>query len=104
MRNVLRMTYSAAQPYGGSAMIRRVVTMDDYKQLDPFLCLNDSKMSKPTWFKDHPHRGFGSVTYVIKGALRHEDSLGIFVLKLTVFIENFCEKNNIRFFNVKNLI
>jgi len=70
------MTYSSAQPYGGSAMIRRVVTVDDYKHLDPFLCLNDSKMSKPTWFKDHPHRGFGSVTYVIKGALRHEDSLG----------------------------
>lgn len=32
--------------------------------------------SPPNGFPDHPHRGFITVSYVLKGTLAHEDCLG----------------------------
>ncbi len=48
---------------------------------DPFLLLDDFGSRYPheylAGFPWHPHRGFETVTYVIKGEVHHEDSTGI---------------------------
>jgi len=46
------------------------------QNLDPFLLLDEAKFSKPSGFPDHPHRGFETVSYVLKGALEHRDFAG----------------------------
>ena len=30
----------------------------------------------PTGFPDHPHRGFETVSYILRGKMYHEDSKG----------------------------
>ncbi|MHA2028607.1 MAG: pirin family protein [Candidatus Kariarchaeaceae archaeon] len=48
--------------------------------LDPFLLLDNFHSDDPTdysaGFPWHPHRGMETVTYMIAGKMRHEDSLG----------------------------
>ncbi|CAM9327222.1 unnamed protein product, partial [Choristocarpus tenellus] len=43
--------------------------------LDPFRPL--SKLIVQEGFPSHPHRGFQTVTYVMKGSMTHRDSLGL---------------------------
>jgi redox-sensitive bicupin YhaK (pirin superfamily) len=38
--------------------------------------LDEARISPPAGFPDHPHRGFETVTYVLKGATEHEDFTG----------------------------
>jgi quercetin 2,3-dioxygenase len=33
-------------------------------------------MKLPAGFPDHPHRGFETLAYIIKGEINHEDSTG----------------------------
>ncbi|CAM9277864.1 unnamed protein product [Chrysoparadoxa australica] len=42
---------------------------------DPFRVI--SRLFLPEGFPSHPHVGFQTVTYVIKGSMRHRDSLGV---------------------------
>jgi redox-sensitive bicupin YhaK (pirin superfamily) len=50
-------------------------------ETDPFLLLDDFGSRYPheylAGFPWHPHRGFETITYVIKGEVHHEDSTGI---------------------------
>jgi redox-sensitive bicupin YhaK (pirin superfamily) len=50
-------------------------------ETDPFLLLDDFGSRYPheylAGFPWHPHRGFETVTYIIKGEVHHEDSTGI---------------------------
>uniref|UniRef100_A0A1I8F379 Pirin n=1 Tax=Macrostomum lignano TaxID=282301 RepID=A0A1I8F379_9PLAT len=64
------------QDEGVGARVRRSIGRPEVARLDPFLLLDEFRGSAPAGFPDHPHRGFETVTYVLEGAVRHEDFLG----------------------------
>ena len=65
---------------GAGVKINRVLTQALQRRLDPFLMLDAFGSDKPgdyiAGFPEHPHRGFETVTYMIKGRMRHRDSAG----------------------------
>ena len=48
----------------------------DIPNLNPFLMLDYGSCKLPTGFPDHPHRGFETVSYILRGKMYHEDSKG----------------------------
>jgi redox-sensitive bicupin YhaK (pirin superfamily) len=61
--------------------VRRAFAGVDLGELDPFIHLDqigeiDYGPGEPKGTPWHPHRGFETVTYMMDGALRHNDSLG----------------------------
>lgn len=75
-KTVLNAVLSVEQDEGVGARVRRSVGRPELKNFDPFLMLDEFKGKAPGGFPDHPHRGFETVTYVIKGSIRHEDFCG----------------------------
>jgi redox-sensitive bicupin YhaK (pirin superfamily) len=65
---------------GDGVKLTRVLTADLQQRLDPFLMLDQFGSDDPKdyggGFPDHPHRGFETVTYMIAGRMRHQDSAG----------------------------
>jgi redox-sensitive bicupin YhaK (pirin superfamily) len=65
---------------GAGVALRRSIGIPQLDHLDPFLLLDEIKHEDPDetlpGFPDHPHRGFETVTYLIDGTFRHEDSKG----------------------------
>ena len=66
---------------GGGFPVRRPFPVPGCDQIDPFLLLDE--MGPKTWgpgeaigAPEHPHRGFETVTYLLEGAMVHEDSTG----------------------------
>ncbi|PIK61189.1 putative pirin isoform X2 [Apostichopus japonicus] len=75
-RQVKQSVLSVEQAEGVGARVRRSVGRPQLRNLDPFLMLDEFKVAKPAGFPDHPHRGFETVTYMLKGAFKHEDFKG----------------------------
>ena len=65
---------------GAGVKINRVLTGPLQRRLDPFLMLDAFGSDKPgdyiAGFPEHPHRGFETITYMLKGSMRHRDSAG----------------------------
>jgi len=65
---------------GAGVKIRRMIGTSALNQIDPFLLLDEFKSENSddymAGFPDHPHRGFETVTYMIRGLSRHQDSMG----------------------------
>ena len=65
---------------GAGVKINRVLTQTLQRRLDPFLMLDAFGSDKAgdyiAGFPEHPHRGFETVTYMLKGRMRHRDSAG----------------------------
>lgn len=76
IRRVEKCVLSVEQSEGVGARVRRSIGRQELRNLDPFLMLDEFKVSKPAGFPDHPHRGFETVTYVLEGAIAHEDFCG----------------------------
>ncbi|XP_036419051.1 pirin isoform X2 [Colossoma macropomum] len=75
-RKVRTVVLSIEQSEGVGARVRRSIGRKELKNLDPFLMLDEFRVSKPAGFPDHPHRGFETVTYLLSGASAHEDFCG----------------------------
>lgn len=66
---------------GGGFVVRRPFPVQGLSHVDPFLLIDemgpvDYAPGKAIGAPDHPHRGFETVTYIIDGAMEHEDSHG----------------------------
>eukprot|EP01138_Halocafeteria_seosinensis_P010312 gb/GECG01010530.1/.p1 GENE.gb/GECG01010530.1/~~gb/GECG01010530.1/.p1 ORF type:complete len:359 (+),score=45.72 gb/GECG01010530.1/:1-1077(+) len=75
-RKVVQSVESRWQGEGQGARVRRSIGRPELKNLDPFLMLDEFYVGKPAGFPDHPHRGFETVTYILKGSFTHEDFAG----------------------------
>lgn len=65
---------------GAGVRLRRGFGYGEVPQFDPFLMFddftNDDANAYTAGFPWHPHRGIETVTYLLKGEVRHKDSLG----------------------------
>ncbi|MCU0975808.1 MAG: pirin family protein [Steroidobacteraceae bacterium] len=65
---------------GAGVKLRRSLGQADHLRHDPFLMLDEFFSDNPddylAGFPPHPHRGFETVTYMLDGRMRHEDSRG----------------------------
>lgn len=65
---------------GDGVQLTRVIGSAQLNMLDPFLLLDVFGSDKPLdyigGFPSHPHRGFETVTYMLAGNMRHQDSVG----------------------------
>jgi len=76
---------------GVGTTVQRSIGGEDFESLDPFLTLDEFRMSasasakgsrtrggesEGVGFPDHPHRGFETVTLMIQGLFQHEDFAG----------------------------
>jgi redox-sensitive bicupin YhaK (pirin superfamily) len=65
---------------GDGVVLTRVIGGHQLEYLDPFLLLDAFGSDKPLdyigGFPSHPHRGFETVTYMLAGKMRHQDSAG----------------------------
>jgi Pirin-related protein len=65
---------------GAGVKLRRSLGSRPNQRFDPFLMLDEFFSDDPddylAGFPSHPHRGFETVTYMLDGHMRHEDSFG----------------------------
>src|SRR5690348_18429267 len=80
-RPVLSVTTAPAGFEGEGFPVRRAFAGVDLGRLDPFIHMDqmgevDYAPGEPKGTPWHPHRGFETVTYIIDGTFRHQDSNG----------------------------
>jgi redox-sensitive bicupin YhaK (pirin superfamily) len=65
---------------GAGVRLNRVFGYNETPQFDPFLMLDYFASNNPDdvmkGFPWHPHRGIETITYMLKGEIEHQDSLG----------------------------
>src|SRR5579875_350973 len=66
---------------GGGFVVHRPFPVQGLSYVDPFLLIDEMgpaeyRPGEAIGAPDHPHRGFETVTYMIDGAMEHEDSHG----------------------------
>lgn len=74
---VIRKVFEAVDtPEGAGARVRRSVGTRELRNFTPFLMLDHFSISPGAGFPDHPHRGQETITYLLNGAVDHEDFAG----------------------------
>ncbi|MEC9076692.1 MAG: pirin family protein [Pseudomonadota bacterium] len=80
MRSIARVINGQRVSDGAGVEIRRVIGLAGADYVDPFLMFDDFRNDNPSGyvagFPPHPHRGFETITYMLKGKMRHRDSNG----------------------------
>jgi redox-sensitive bicupin YhaK (pirin superfamily) len=80
-RAVAKVTTAPSAFEGEGFPVRRAFAGVDLKHLDPFIHMDqmgevEYAPGEPKGTPWHPHRGFETVTYIIDGVFRHQDSNG----------------------------
>ena len=80
IRDVRSVIQSREVMEGAGVRVRRYIGSPELDHLDPFLLLDEMRSDDPkdyvAGFPPHPHRGFQTLTYMMQGRFRHEDSTG----------------------------
>ena len=80
IRTLKRIVDSVPTSDGDGVNLRRAIGTRQLVDLDPFLLLDemhsDNKADYIGGFPPHPHRGFDTISYMLQGAMLHEDSTG----------------------------
>ncbi|MFZ2311645.1 MAG: pirin family protein [Methylobacter sp.] len=65
---------------GAAVKLKRIVSQRQENAFDPFILLDEFGSDEAAdyigGFPEHPHRGFETVTYMLKGAMLHRDHMG----------------------------
>lgn len=79
-RKVASIVLGTATSDGAGVKLSRFIGTPELDMVDPFLLLDVFESDSPddyiAGFPSHPHRGFSTVTYLLAGRLKHEDSKG----------------------------
>jgi redox-sensitive bicupin YhaK (pirin superfamily) len=79
-RRLTQVVRAIAASDGAGVKLRRSLGSTQNLRWDPFLMLDEFYSDNPddylAGFPSHPHRGFETVTYMLDGHMRHEDSMG----------------------------
>jgi len=78
-KTIQKVIENALVSEGRGAKVRRSIGVEgELRNLDPFLMLDEflGQSTGESGFPDHPHRGFETVSYILKGEFYHEDCTG----------------------------
>ena len=81
IRPVKHIVRSQTVSEGAGVLVNRAFPTQQIDYFDPFLLLDemgptDFAPNSARGFPDHPHKGFETVTYLLEGGMRHQDSEG----------------------------
>lgn len=75
-RAIRKVFLAVEQSEGAGARVRRSIGTPSLRNLSPFLMLDHFSIKPGAGFPDHPHRGQETITYLLQGAVDHEDFAG----------------------------
>lgn len=75
-RKIAQSFLAIEQSEGAGAKVRRSIGTPKLRNFSPFLMLDHFAIPPGAGFPDHPHRGQETITYLLSGAVDHEDFAG----------------------------
>ncbi|KAH7109465.1 pirin-like protein-like protein Prn3 [Dendryphion nanum] len=75
-RKIHKSFLAIEQSEGAGAKVRRSIGTPQLRNFSPFLMLDHFAIPSGAGFPDHPHRGQETITYLLSGAVDHEDFAG----------------------------
>ena len=75
-RGIQKVFEAIEQAEGAGATVRRSIGTPRLRNFTPFLMLDHFNVAVGAGFPDHPHRGQETITYLLSGAVDHEDFAG----------------------------
>jgi redox-sensitive bicupin YhaK (pirin superfamily) len=79
MSSILKTYKARAIKEGAGVIVNRVFGYGQTKEFDPFLMLDyfETDSNEPSkGFPWHPHKGIETITYMLRGNIEHQDTLG----------------------------